>query len=205
MNYLSHLYLSLRTADSMTGNLMGDFKPSIELREQLSPQILLGIKNHRLVDRLTDRFLPVKQLRPLFSHGRRRFAGVVTDIAFDYFLIKHWRLEVDGDLDEFIDRCYEGLELRLSVMPPRMQFVVGKMLEHDWLHSYATLDGIAQTIDQVSKRIRFPNKMAGSVAEIERNYQQIETVFHALFAHLKQQIAEQAVEGEPPPWVKGAV
>lgn len=184
---------------------MGDFKPNAELLDRLSPAILKGIHNHRLVDRLTDRFEPVRELRPLFSSARRRFAGVVTDIAFDYFLIKHWDLELDGDFDEFVDRCYEGLESNISLMPPRMQFVVGKMLEHDWLHSYHSLDGIAQTIDHVSKRIRFPNKMAGSVVEIEKNYDQIETTFHSLFSHLKQNIAAKKIEGFEPPWVSQVV
>jgi len=79
-------------------------------------------------------------------------------------------------------------------MPPRMQFVVRQMQEHDWLRSYATLEGIAITLDQVSKRIRFDNEMAGAIVEVEDNYDEIEAVFIDLFAHLKSEVTRAAIE-----------
>lgn len=194
MNYLSHLYLSLRTPESMTGNLMGDFKPDQELRDRLPLAVSLGVENHRLVDRLTDRFQPVKDLRKLFSNERRRYAGIITDIAFDYFLIKNWNSEQDGEFELFTHNCYSGLASCEHLMPPRMAFVVNKMCEHQWLSNYANLDGIGHSIDQVSKRMRFENGMAGGVEEIHSNYDEIEAVFLELFSYLKQEIESAAIE-----------
>lgn len=194
MNYLSHLFFSQRTPLSFTGNLMGDFKPDKTLLQKLPMEILLGIENHRFVDKTTDVFTPVKDLKPLFSKDRRRFAGVLTDIVFDYFLIKHWPHFTQLNFDDFVHKCYDGLHQCQVWMPERMSLITQKMIEHDWLRMYATLEGVAMSIDQVSKRIRFENKMAGAIVEIETHYAEIEVVFMALFTHLKQQVAERAIE-----------
>lgn len=173
---------------------MGDFKPSKELQDRLPKPVLSGIENHRLVDRLTDKYPPVKDLKRLFSPGRRRFAGIVTDIAFDYYLIKHWNLFETQEFEPFVQQCYAGLEDCLHWMPPRMHYVVSSMIEHGWLSNYVSLEGIARSIDQVSKRMRFENNMAGSIIEIERNYEQIEQVFLTLFAFLKEEVEQAALE-----------
>lgn len=174
--------------------MMGDFKPSENLKRRLPSAVLLGIENHRLVDRQTDRFQAVKDLKSLFSPERRRYAGVITDIAFDYFLIKHWRKFAKMELELFTELAYQGLAECQSLMPPRMQSVTTNMIEHKWLQSYATINGIGITIDHVSRRIRFKNKMTGGVEEVQNNYEQIEVVFLALFEHLQSVVRQAAIE-----------
>ncbi len=184
---------------SFTGNLMGDFKPKPELVAQLPAAVLAGIQNHRLIDRATDAMPAVKELRGLFTPQRRRYAGIITDIAFDHFLIKHWERLEPTDFEEFVDSAYDGLAQCTQWMPPRMQTVVENLQKYDWLRAYATLEGIGETIDQVGKRLRFTNAMKGGVIEVENNYAAIETVFLALFAHIRWTVDHAELELTIPP------
>ena len=173
---------------------MGDFKPKLQLKQQLPSAILLGIENHRLVDRYTDSYQGVKDLRKQFSQQKRRYAGVITDICFDYFLIKHWSNYANMPFADFTDSAYKGLEQCLPLMPSKMQLVVNNLVAHRWLEQYGTIEGIDHTINMVSKRIRFENNMAQSLDEVERLYDNIETVFFGLFEHLLHQVELAAIE-----------
>lgn len=173
---------------------MGDFKPSQALYASLPVKIQRGIENHRLTDRLTDGFTPVKELKPLFSLERRRYAGIITDIAFDYFLIKHWDQTKDPNLKDFTQSCYAGFKQCEKWMPERMLYVTQQMCNHDWLSSYQTLDGIGKSIDMVGKRLRFTNTLQGGIEEVIAHYDEIESVFLELHQFLTYQIQLANIE-----------
>jgi len=154
---------------------MGDFKPTPQLLGILPNEVLLGIKNHRLVDKKTDDFDGVKQLRRVFTQSRRRFAGVITDIAFDYYLIKHWDQFAVVRFDDFIGQCYQNLDQSQAFMP-------------------GSFDGLAITIDRVSERIRFKNNMAGAIEEVKANDEVIEATFLELFEYLINEVKSAGIE-----------
>ena len=183
MNYLAHLKLSRPDAESMVGNLMGDFRKYL-CGDSLPDTVRLGIENHVRVDKFTDSNTLILDLKRLFSHERRRFAGVIIDVVFDYFLIRHWQRFSDEKLDLFIDDTHDSISSKWDIMPERMQYVMDYMIREDWLRSYSTLEGIDHALDRMSTRIRFENKLAGAIEEIEHHYQELEEGFLQFFPEL---------------------
>lgn len=183
MNYLAHLYLAKPDADSLTGNLLGDFCRSVDTL-QYSTKVRAGLENHRLVDRFTDHHPNVRAAKQRFSRTRRRFAGIALDVLFDYFLIQHWDRFADEPFEAFCARAYQRLASRLPIMPPRMQQVVGSMIQSHWLAHYQSLDGVAHALDRIAGRIRFSNQFAGSIVEIRANLGEFEHCFEQFFPAL---------------------
>ena len=183
MNYLAHLRLSRPDAESMVGNLMGDFRKYL-CSDSLPDTVRLGIENHVRVDKFTDSNALILDLKRLFSHERRRFAGIIIDVVFDYFLICHWQRFSNEKLDLFIDGIHDSISSQWNIMPGRMRYVMGYMIREDWLRSYSTLEGIDYALNRMSARIRFENKLGGAIEEVEYHYQELEEGFLQFFPEL---------------------
>lgn len=183
MNYLAHLYFSDPTVESRVGNLLGDFARGVDIN-QLSLPVRQGLINHRAIDQFTDTHPQVRELKTLFSPQRRRFSGIVLDVLFDHFLIHHWHRYTTEPLDYFLDQAYDDLQKGLPLMPEQMQRVVGKMIEGDWIRSYEDIDQVGFALDRIASRIRFQNNFAGSISEIQHQYDALEAGFLQFFPDL---------------------
>ena len=183
MNYLAHLSLSHRSTHALVGNLMGDFRKHIQATK-LPEGVLQGIENHCRIDKFTDNHPEIRNLKNVFSNQRRRFAGIIMDVAFDHFLSCHWHEYYQEDRRIFIDYAYTCLRRGACLMPPRMQHAVHSMITEDWLGSYADLSGIAVSLNRMSQRIRFQNKLYGAVEEIQANYAVLDRGFLEFYPQL---------------------
>ena len=183
MNYLAHLWLAPRERHAMIGNLMGDFRRHLN-GMSLPGAVMRGIETHQRVDRFTDSHPEVQRLKTCFSRKRRRYAGIILDVAFDHFLAVHWDSYATEPRREFIDYSYACLHGGMELMPARMQRVVGYMIGEDWLGSYRELSGVATALDRLSRRMRFENHLHGAAAEVERHYQAIDAGFSRFFPDL---------------------
>lgn len=184
MNYLAHLYFSGNSQLALLGNLMGDFVkgPSHVYTDH---EIINGIKLHLKIDKFTDRHDVVKKSKSRISSARRRYAGIMVDVFYDHFLAKNWERYSDHDFKRQIDFWYLKLAADSEVqLPGRMQYALEKMTEEDWLSTYRTSEGISDTIDRISRRIRFKNNLAGGGSEMVENYAELEQDFHAFFPQL---------------------
>lgn len=165
------------------GNLLGDFARGVDIN-QLTTPVRQGLINHRMIDQFTDTHPQVRELKTLFSPQRRRFSGIALDVLFDHFLIHHWHRFTTEPLDCFIDQAYNDLHQGMPLMPQRMQRVVGRMIEGDWIRSYEDIDQVGFALDRIAGRIRFQNDFTGSINEVQQQYAVLEAGFLQFFPDL---------------------
>lgn len=203
MNYLAHIFLAGDSEESVLGNLMGDFVKG-SIGNGFHPEIEKGIRTHRKVDVFTDSHEIFKASKKLMSPERRRFAGVIIDLAFDHLLSRNWASYSDFDLGSLIRETYVLLDRRKAILPERFRLFLPRMIEEDWLGSYRTLEGTGIALDRISERLRRrfhrENKLKGAIEEVETNYKALEKNFNTFFPELISfvedlRISEQAEPG----------
>ncbi|MFT5659274.1 MAG: acyl carrier protein phosphodiesterase [Gammaproteobacteria bacterium] len=188
MNYFAHLYLSQPTVASTVGNLLGDFAKGVVVGD-LPQAVLVGLHNHRAVDRFTDTHPVVKDLIQLFSQRRRRFGGIALDVYFDHLLMKHWSRFDERPLDEAIETCYRRMQLGQDLMPSaHMVTTTSKIVSYDWFGSYRDIQSVAMALDRIAARIRFGNHFEHAIEEIEQHQNVIEQGFLEFFPQLVRHV-----------------
>lgn len=193
MNYLAHCFLAQKDGQSLMGNLLGDFIKGADLKNQ-PERVMLGLENHQAVDKFTDHHHALIPLKQTLSKSRRRFSGIISDVVFDYYLSKHWHLFSDQDMNEFIDHCYVEILAVQHLMHDSMRRAMIFMVEDDGLRINQEMKGVAQTLDRLSRRIRFKNNLTGAISEVEANYDFYEAGFLELFPDLKKHIEQLSIE-----------
>src|SRR2546428_5021455 len=99
VNYLAHLFLAGDSAESLIGNLAGDFvKGPIRGSDAISE----GIRQHRRVDAFTDTHPSVAAFRRVLIPEHGHYARVISDVFFDHFLATRWSTYTDEDFEAFL-------------------------------------------------------------------------------------------------------
>ncbi len=152
MNYLAHFYLSFENEDLILGNLAGDVVKGDDWKN-FPPGIAKGILLHREIDFFTDThpttFLLKKQIVPFAG----RFSGPVSDIVRDHFLSVCWPEFSEKSIPEFSDNIYGVLSRRWPELPEKLHDRTQKMVEHRWLTTYQTLEGLAFVLEKFQIRL----------------------------------------------------
>lgn len=186
MNYLAHLRLAENNSESIIGNLLGDFVVGRLENYTLiySESILKGIKTHRKVDTFTDTHPIFKISRRRISSERRRFAGIIIDMIYDYFLANNWHLYSEQKLSKFIDDVYSILNKNYEILPSRLQKILPMIIKENWLLSYKSIDGIALAFQRLSRRFKRENSLGNAEIELINNYEELERDFKQFFPQL---------------------
>ncbi len=176
MNFLAHAYLSFDHPKVLLGNFIGDFVRG-PLKDQFEKDVVIGIWLHREIDRFTDLHPVVKKAQQLLRPTYGRYAMVITDIYFDYFLSKNWRKYDKRPIEDFAKHVYFTIEKYEHLLPEDFLYLFHFMKKGNWLVAYGTLEGIRASLTGISKRTAFDSKMETAHIFLEAN----EAAFNAYF------------------------
>jgi acyl carrier protein phosphodiesterase len=193
MNWLAHLFLSEPNAAFRMGNLLPDLVPAASLRA-LPAEILRGVECHRRIDAFTDSHPVVRRSIARLVSPHRRFGGVLMDMFYDHFLAVDWESYSAVGLEQFTRSVYADFEANWHEIPPAATETLQRMRDADWLGSYQEIANVRIALDRIGSRLRKPQPLGGSVAELERNYGAFRSDFTEFFPELRAHVEHTGVK-----------
>lgn len=183
MNHLAHLYLSGKNENLIVGNFLGDFVRPIHFVD-LPKGVVGGVKLHRFIDSFTDKHPSVKEsvllLRPYFG----KYATVVLDVYFDYFLASNWSNFEKLTLTQFSDNMENVLFKNQIYFTEKALRFYRFMVQNRILEHYQTKEGISGVLVQMAKRTRFESGMENAGEVLEKHHDELSTTFNVFFPEL---------------------
>lgn len=187
MNFLAHFFLSAESPALMVGNFLGDFVKGKGYQQYPEP-IATGIQLHRAIDAYTDQhpvFLESKhRLVPQYGH----YAGIIVDMFYDHLLAVHWKEYAKESLEHFAAYVYENLQQHQDLFPEKAASVLPYMVNHNWLLSYARIEGIQRALKGMAQRSRFASGMEHATESLKQNYTAFNREFHSFFPQIIQHV-----------------
>lgn len=180
MNYLAHLFLSCSDESLLIGNFLTDFLKKQET-DALPEKYHVGVAFHRHIDTFTDQHPSVLSGVRLLQPYHSKYASVVVDIFYDYFLIQNWEKYTQESFTGFRERVYQILLDHLKEMPAKIQPRVIHMVDGDWLESYGNVPGVLYAVDRLSKRASRPELLANAKESLENEKARLNTSFLDFF------------------------
>ena len=159
MNFLAHIYLSGDNDLIKIGNFMADGIRGKHF-ESYPLEIQKGIILHRSIDTFTDAHPIFRQSTKKLHEKYHHYAGVIVDVFYDHYLAKNknWNRYSDEKLEEFVARFYQSLHDNYSILTERTIGMMPYMIEHNWLVSYQTIEGINRILTQMDQRTKNASK-----------------------------------------------
>ncbi|MFE3868832.1 ACP phosphodiesterase [Flavobacterium sp. LS2P90] len=183
MNFLAHIYLSGDNDLIKIGNFMADGIRGKHF-ESYPTDVQKGIILHRAIDTFTDAHPTFRKSTKRLHENYHHYAGVIVDVFYDHFLAKNWAKYSDEKLKIFVDRFYQSLYDNNDILSERTKGIMPYMIEHNWLVSYQTVEGINRILTQMDHRTNNESKMRFATNELSEFYSEFETEFTEFFKEL---------------------
>ena len=183
MNFLAHIYLSGDNDLIKIGNFMADGIRGKHF-ETYPIDVQKGIILHRAIDTFTDAHPIFRQSTKKLHEKYHHYAGVIVDVFYDHFLAKNWNTYSDEKLEEFVARFYQSLHDNHNILSEKTKGMMLYMIEHNWLVSYQTIEGINRILTQMDQRTKNESKMRFASQELTEYYEEFEAHFSEFFEEL---------------------
>lgn len=158
MNFLAHALLAGNTPALVVGGVAGDWIKGT-LPGALPTDLAQGVALHRAIDDFAESHPAFNRSRSRVSAERRRYAGVLVDVFYDHLLAQNWAVIHQQPLHEYCEAVYGLIRDRLHDLPASSHSGLVLMAKEDWLTSYAQIEGIADVLARMSRRVRQPNPL----------------------------------------------
>ncbi len=185
MNIVAHQLLSYNIADIQIGNVLGEIVRGKDY-QNYPKSIATGILLHRNIDTFTDSHPVVKETTSIFHKSYGKFAPIITDVIYDYFLIKNWHLFCEEEFQHFKESCYKLVRSKEILFPKRLNTILISLIEDDWFEKYRSFEGIEWTLYNLSKKSKFHSNMGNSLKEIYLQEKNIERQFLNFYPQIQK-------------------
>jgi acyl carrier protein phosphodiesterase len=193
MNFLAHLYLSKDNEQLLIGNFIADAVKGKKYQNYPS-DIQKGIMLHRYIDSYTDAHPIVKRSMHRLNARYRHYDGVIIDIFYDHFLAKNWSNYSNTPLNEYAEKIYKFLNTRIDTFPEKIQYMLPFMIEHNWLVTYASIEGIGRILNGMNTRTQGKSKMNFALQDLKEHYTDFERDFTEFFDDLMAYSEEKTTQ-----------
>ena len=193
MNYLAHITLAEDSDEARLGALLGDFSKGL-LPLRLTETMRFALLEHRAIDGWFDSLPEIRGERDHYPPHLRRFAGILTDVFFDHFLVKRWSDLSQVPMESITSSLYRALTAYPEALPPRLREVAPSMAEQDWLGSYGDLRNIERALTGIASRFRRPTPLLEGLALLEERATQLEALVLETFPKVEAFVAKRRLE-----------
>jgi acyl carrier protein phosphodiesterase len=176
VNHLAHLFLAGRSAESLIGNLSGDFVKG-PLAERFPPGIREGIAQHRSIDAFTDSHPSVAAFRRVLIPEHGHYARVIADMFFDHFLACRFDEYANESLDAFLARTFATIDPHVDELPGLLAVVYPRIRDEGWLQSYREVDGIRFALKNMSRRFSRKPQLETAARHLVDSRDELEPLF----------------------------
>lgn len=183
MNFLAHTLFAQGDAERIAGQFCGDFVRGSDL-SHFPEGIVQGIRRHRRIDAYTDKHPAVRASHHVFKPPVRRFAGIITDVVFDYFLARDWDKYSVVPLEQHVEAVHSALNEKRSLLPAELQRFTDFLQRENVLLGNQSYAGVELTLERLSRRSPRFAPMAQGAAVAMAHEAELLAAFELFFPEL---------------------